>query len=200
MNTKGASMYGIIYCAHNTITDKVYIGQTIRSLDYRRSSHRRTDSKFRSYFHNSLHKYGFDNFNWTILYYAQNKKSLNDAEVYWINNLDSTNKSKGYNLKTGGSNGSPNAITRKKISETLKGRKLSAEVCKKLSEANKGQIPWIKGRVHSDEAKKKIREAATGRKHTDEAKRKISEGHKGKTFSEKTKKKMSDAAKKRHRN
>ena len=73
--------------------------------------------------------------------------------------------------------------TRKKLSEVNKGKTLSAEHKKKLSEAHKGHCV-------SEEAKKKLREAHLGQipwnkgKHTqpksDETRRRMSESHKGK--------------------
>lgn len=46
--------------------------------------------------------------------------------------------------------------SRKKISDALKGRRkepLTEELKKRLSNAHKGQIPWIKGRHHTEEVK-----------------------------------------------
>lgn len=70
--------------------------------------------------------------------------------------------------------------TRKKLSilykgkpSLLKGRKLSEEHRKRVSEA-------LKGHEHSEETKKKISEALKGKRHTEETKRKISESNKGK--------------------
>jgi len=106
--------YGIIYRARNIVNDKVYIGQTIGTLKARRTAHEKT--KTQGYFQKSLHKYGFDKFNWSILYYAQDKESLNEAEAYWIQRLDSMNFNKGYNLTSGGVNGSLNKAAREKRS------------------------------------------------------------------------------------
>ncbi len=57
----------------------------------------------------------------------------------------------------------------------------------------KGQIPWIKGKKHSIETRKKISEAHKGKKLSEQTKRKISQVSKGKKPSEQTKKKMSEA-------
>lgn len=46
--------------------------------------------------------------------------------------------------------------TLKKFSEMRKGKKFTEEHKRKISEANKGQIPWIKGRKLTDEHKKRI--------------------------------------------
>lgn len=65
-----------------------------------------------------------------------------------------------------------------------KGKHLSEEMRKKLSEAHKGQIPWIKGKHHSEESIRKMSESHkgqdhwTGRRHTEESRRKMSESAK----------------------
>jgi len=43
-----------------------------------------------------------------------------------------------------------------------KGKPLSEEHCKKLSESHKGQIPWIKGKHHTEESKQKNSEKHIG--------------------------------------
>ena len=52
---------------------------------------------------------------------------------------------------------------KQKMSIIMKGRKLSDETKKKLSEANKGQIPWNKGLHQSDETRRKLSERMKGR-------------------------------------
>lgn len=58
--------------------------------------------------------------------------------------------------------------TKKKISESEKGKSLSSEHKRKIGEAHKG-------RIISEETKEKIRQAKLGKKHTEEHKRKVSE-------------------------
>ena len=74
------------------------------------------------------------------------------------------------------------AETRKKLSESLKGRTLSEETRKKLSESQKGK-------QFSDETRKKISESNNGEKnpffgknHSAEARKKMSESHIGKHY------------------
>jgi len=97
---------------------------------------------------------------------------------------------------------------RKNMSRIKKGHPVSQEQRQKLSIANKGQIPWMKGKhpVLSEEHKMNISKAIKG-KHwflSEETKRKMSiakkgkpSWHKGKRRSEETKKRMSASARKR---
>lgn len=56
-----------------------------------------------------------------------------------------------------------------------------AEMYKKISEANKGKMPWNTGKHHSEETRAKISEAGIGRIVSEETRAKISAIHKGKT-------------------
>lgn len=105
-------------------------------------------------------------------------------------------------------------MSSRKIRNSIHGWKLSDETKKKLSEVHKGQIPWMKGRTHSDEVRRKLSKLNTGRIHSDESKKKISNAQLGKVHSnewttkineanrggkrsEESKQKMRDAWKKR---
>ena len=60
-----------------------------------------------------------------------------------------------------------------------KGKKLSEETRKRISEMNKGENHPMYGKHHSEEAKKKMREANKGKHHSEEAKKKMREAKKG---------------------
>ena len=51
------------------------------------------------------------------------------------------------------------------MSESAKGRIFSEETKRKLSEARKGKIPWNKGKPASEETKRKISEAMKARRN-----------------------------------
>lgn len=61
------------------------------------------------------------------------------------------------------------------MSIARKGIPMAMETRQKLSEANKGQRPWIEGRHHSPETREKIGAAARGRVTSEETKKKLSE-------------------------
>lgn len=85
-----------------------------------------------------------------------------------------------------------------------KGRKLSEETRKKMSESVKGRPSPRKGAKLSAETKRKMSEARKqylqhnpapwqGKKHSSESLKKMSEAHKGKKFSAETRAKLSEA-------
>lgn len=91
--------YGIIYKITNTVNNKIYIGQTIRTLKERWNQH-----KYRNgctYLHNAIIKYGADKFKIEPIEEVP-IEDLDKREIYWIAQYDSTNKKVGYNLILGG--------------------------------------------------------------------------------------------------
>ena len=90
-----------IYMHKNKINNKVYIGQTCNikvrwhPISYKSSS----------YFYNAIEKYGWDNFEHIVLIDNLSLEEANQKEKYFIKIYESTNRNKGYNLKTGGNNG-----------------------------------------------------------------------------------------------
>ena len=89
--------------------------------------------------------------------------------------------------------------TRKKLSESNRGKKRSEESRRKMSNAQKGEKSHMFGKPRSDEIKKKISNSRKGKMVSKETRRKMSEAHKGeknhlfgKSRSEETKKKISE--------
>ncbi len=91
----------IIYKITNTINNKVYVGQTINSLVYRKNIHKQDwklgrKSQYKLY--QAFTKYGWDAFSWEIL--EEEPTNINDAEQKWIRYCNSFVF--GYNMTTGG--------------------------------------------------------------------------------------------------
>jgi len=203
--------YGIIYKATNKLNKKVYIGQTIKTLEKRRSEHIGCAIRGKKvyYFQRALKKYGINNFTWKQIDSADTKAILNKKEKHWIAQYKADNPAHGYNLTSGGANGKPNAETRKRMSKAqsgennpMFGKHHSEEVCRKISKSHKGINTWQKGRKASEKTKEKMRQSMLGKRHSEETKRKIAEakkgkpsGTKGKHFSEEHKRKISEAQK-----
>jgi len=86
-----------IYITTNLINKKFYVGQHI--VD---NSTKDTYLGSGRLFTKSLNKYGRENFNKEILYYAYSKEEANEMEIWYINKLDAKNKNIAYNLAEGG--------------------------------------------------------------------------------------------------
>ena len=113
----------IIYKATNIINNKVYIGQTIHTLNHRKRQHERSYSYGKNYlFPRAINKYGKENFKWEVIYVAKDIDELNEKENYYIKLYDSTNPNKGYNLKSGGENSFLHESVKEKISNSQKGK------------------------------------------------------------------------------
>jgi group I intron endonuclease len=176
-------MNGTIYKIENKINGKVYIGQTwhykSRYLHYKNLHCKRQPKLYRA-----LKKYGIDNFTFEAL--AENiidQKELDSLECYWMEKFDC--RTKGYNIKEGGSAGRHAEETKKKISLASKGRPKSEEHKKNMSLALKGENHPMYGKKgknnpnydkkHSEESKMKMSLTRTGKKHSEESKMKMSQ-------------------------
>lgn len=101
--------------------------------------------------------------------------------------------------KTNGGEGPSGLIhneeTKRKISETHKGRKLSENHKRNIGRGLKGKTKGLPRKPLSEEHKRNIGNSGKGRKHSEETKRKQSEGKRGKKYSEETRIKQSEAKK-----
>lgn len=126
----------IIYKVTNKINNKIYIGQTINSLEHRRKQHEkdcRRNKYYNNRFHNALIKYGFDNFIWECLCECVSIEELNSKEQYYISEYNTTDKALGYNLKFGGNNGGKCCDTTKvKISLSSKQKWTNPKIASKM--------------------------------------------------------------------
>lgn len=110
----------IIYKIQNKVNGKIYIGQTVGTLEHRISQHK-SNSKKTSVINMAIRKYGWDNFTAEIIDNAENIEELNLKEIYWIEHYKSISPN-GYNLEIGGKNAVNSEETRNKISQALKGK------------------------------------------------------------------------------
>lgn len=93
---------GYIYKITNTLNDKVYIGQTIKTVQKRFTQHKNNSNK--EYFsqivlYKAFNKYGIENFICEEIEEVPNNK-LDEREKYWIEYYDSYFN--GYNSTLGG--------------------------------------------------------------------------------------------------
>lgn len=97
-------MSWIIYVITNNVNNKKYVGQTKQPFARRWYKHRWIAAKGSPLpFHNSIRKYGKDNFSHEIVENNLSTQELADEkERLWISSLNSNNKKFGYNLNSGG--------------------------------------------------------------------------------------------------
>jgi group I intron endonuclease len=185
---------GIIYI-FTFPNGKQYVGQTVNTVKERLQKHKK--SKYA--IGNAMRKYGMNSFSRLLLNDVP-EEELDYWEEYYIKECNSLSPN-GYNLDTGGNkNKHASDETRKKISLSQigghknKGRIKPEEERKHLSEINKGKVTWMKGKRHTEEAKKKQSESHKGifsgenhpmygKHHREESLKKISVALKGKPWS-----------------
>ena len=173
-----------VYKITNLVNGKVYIGAS-KNIEKRWWGHKRcTDSPI----HSDLETYGLENFKFEVLLECP-ETMLTQWEQDMICLYDSDDPEKGYNDRSA-------KLYSLKNSETHKGRKLSEETKRKISESHKGKPAWNRGLKmnrpawnrgipHSEETRRKMSEALRGRKvwnkgipRSEETRCKISEAHK----------------------
>src|SRR5574343_15467 len=159
----------LIYKITNEINGKVYIGQTVRSLQVRISEYRRKSVTGTYPIYLAMRKYGFDNFTFEVQEVVGDVESLNSRERYWVRQYRSNESDYGYNQTDGGDNGKTlTEEVKRKISESRKGKRPSQETCRRISESKTGKPNGNNGKPCSLETREKIRNAHLGRSLTDE--------------------------------
>lgn len=127
-----------IYRIKNKENNKIYIGQTTRSIEERWSGHCSSASKeTNNLFHNAINKYGKDSFEVEELAKADNQQQLDELEKFYIQSNNSLHPN-GYNLKTGGSNGVIYSDKSKnKMSQAKLGSNIPENTKQKISKSHK---------------------------------------------------------------
>lgn len=144
---------GIIYCYTNKITGKKYIGQTIHPEQRKRNHlHEAVKNKTDYYFHRSIRKHGWENFEYEVLEETDN---LTERETFYIRHLN-TLWPNGYN-ELEEHIGIPESV-RQKISKTKK-EKIAKMTCEERRELTKKMCEKNTGAKHSEETRKKQSEA-----------------------------------------
>ncbi|NIO45016.1 MAG: hypothetical protein GTN36_05700 [Candidatus Aenigmarchaeota archaeon] len=167
---------GEIYLITCIINNKKYIGQAysyqkngLKHGALKRFKNHISQSKGKNWnkkcraLYSAMRKYGEEKFTVKILKIVR-KNKMDDCEKQFIKQYN-TLCPNGYNLTEGGSNGRRCEDTCKKISEGLKGHKISDKTRKKISESLQGSKHPNWGKKHKPETLKRMSEKQKGEKH-----------------------------------
>ena len=207
IKTKVSGIYKII----NKVNGKYYVGSS-KCIKNRWSQHKadlRNNNHKNDYLQNAWNKYGENNFEFIIIEENISERELLIVEQRYLHIAHKEQK-KCYNLNFDASGGNISEYSKQKISMFHKGKILSNETRRKISESTKkvmntpemfNKMSVIrKGKKLSELHKLKISEKSKLRKFSEETKRKLSMakmGNKnpmfGKHMSPKSKQKLSNA-------
>lgn len=157
--------YGVIYKITNCFNNKVYIGQTVQTLNARLNDHKRQAKSGKSTkLYNAIRKYGIDNFSISMIDTANDQTDLNNKEIYWIDYYNACEE--GYNIQSGGHISPENA------------KKFRINVAERMR-----NVKYWLGKKHSIESKEKMSKAKLGKKQSEESIQKASEARKKNGYS-----------------
>ena len=148
-----------IYIITNMVNNKIYIGQTITTIEQRFKEHCRP-SKNSTLIDKAINKYGKENFKVEFLCETNSLDELNKLEIFYIKEYNAMDRNVGYNLCIGGNN--------------TKGYRHRKDSREKMSKFRMGIFAGNKnpfyGKHHSDETKKKLSDLHKGKKLSEEHK------------------------------
>ena len=139
---------------------KVYIG--ITSRDPKRRWNAGNGYKYNKHFYDAIQKYGWKNIKKEVLYSDISQEDAYTLEKELILKYRSNEREYGYNKSFGGEStvkGLHWSVPKESVERRaakMRGRKLTEEHRKKLSDSHKGQIPHKKGIAIPEETRLKI--------------------------------------------
>lgn len=95
-------MYGVVYKIVNKKNNRIYIGQTIRTLKERFKEHKKLRNKSNAPIHVAIKEYGVENFYIEMLEECDSQEMLNEKEKYWISYYRNLDNNILYNIQKGG--------------------------------------------------------------------------------------------------
>lgn len=158
------------YCVyiHTTPSEKVYIGITNQKVTHRWGKD--GNNYDHQVFGNAVRKYGWENIKHEILFDGLSLEEAEKKERELIAQYNATDRHCGYNCTTGGAVCRFNDDARKRISDSLTGRKLSEEHRANIAKCRTG---W----EFSEETLKKMSENRKGIYPNEETRKKLRDSH-----------------------
>ena len=185
-----------IYCITNNINGKMYIGKRSISGTIENDSKYFGSGKMISY---AIKKHGIENFTKDILGVVDSDEEAYAVEAILVNH-DIVDDPNFYNISLGGcgyqSGHRPTEETKRKSSESKKGKPSGRKGCVLSDEQKKKMSGLRKGILRTEEEKRKISEKMKGTRPSDLALQKAIEANTGKKRTPEQKQRMSDAQRK----
>ena len=123
----------LIYKITNKLNGKLYIGQTVRTLEERKQQHLQNVGKLNNNIYLAMRKYGIDNFKFETICYAKDVDELNKLETYYIKKYDTVNS--GYNMGYGGDNNVMfSEIVKSKHDDIMRSDEVRQKISKSMKE------------------------------------------------------------------
>lgn len=123
----------LIYSITNKLNGKMYIGQTTKSLEQRIKNHKNAMVSGKdTHIYRAMRKYGWENFEFCVIAYAESQEVLDELEEYYIHKYDTVRS--GYNMSYGGS---VNIMYSEVVAEKHNNKMRTDEVRAKISNSMK---------------------------------------------------------------
>lgn len=160
-------IYGYIYKISTTKSNKVYIGQTTKTVEKRFAEHLKNsteNSKKSLHLYQAMNLYGKETFSVEQIDIAKDRNELNRKERYWINHYDSFNN--GYNMMDGGNDENPmnSAVVKQKHDDKMRSKEVRNKISTTMHELRTtiGFSEEHKQRIKASREKRKQERKALG--------------------------------------
>ena len=150
---------------HTSPTGKIYIGITQQHPTKRWGGGANYD--YNTHFYNAIKKYGWDSFTHEVLFEGLSREEALEKEKELIQQYDSSNRNKGYNISPGGT--APGEETATKIRETRKRNGVSEKESERMKQRwadpvlREATLKNMRGKKRTDESKERYRQATLRR-------------------------------------
>lgn len=151
-----------IYQIRNKVNGKQYIGQSVNVV--KRWREEAKGQGVNDHLRRAFAKYGLENFSFSVLCECA-PTELDELETLVISETESYKPLKGYNKTFGGDGVRATTETKKKISDAHKGKVLTEEHKRKLSERKRGANHPYYGKKRPASVGQKVSASKMGKKH-----------------------------------
>jgi len=158
-----------IYKITDTLNNKVYIGQSNKETErWRQHKYFARQDEPIQYVHRAMKKYGVENFIYEVIDFAENQWQADCLEINYVNQYNSRNKEKGYNISRGGDAAWNRGLPKEQ--QPMYGKKQSELFKQRMLEVHRGKTV-----IHSEEWKEQMSKIMMGHEVSDLTRKKLSD-------------------------